>query len=144
MGYTICHTGVEADYTKEVGYSFFIFSFSMCHPMDKERFTNNASGILSRIQRTIGVLEDDRHFPSQGSHLVLRPLSNILAFKKYLPCGGLKEPHHATACRSLSAARLTDKSQRFSFLYHKADTVDGFHIIHFTLKQSTGHRKVHF
>src|SRR5512145_665798 len=84
VGHTICHIGVKSDDTEEMGYSLFVFGIPPGHPVDNERFPDNAPGILPGVQRTVGVLEDNGHFRPQGSHFTLRPGSDVFAFEEYL------------------------------------------------------------
>ena len=65
----------------------------------------------TRIERSIGVLEDELHLATHVLDLMLAHLGNIFALEEHLTCRRLGQAHDGAARGGLTATRLADQAK---------------------------------
>jgi hypothetical protein len=110
MGYTVPHTGIEANYTKEFGCALRVFTFTLDHAVDRERFAHNITCALTGVKGAIGVLKDKLNFMAKGPYPALWQSGDVLPLKDNLSCGRMVEAQDAASHGGLAASALAHKS----------------------------------
>ena len=78
----------------------------------------------ARIERRIGVLEDDLDvLAPRPQRSALEPCQ-VRAIEPYLPRGGIQQPQYPLPDRRLAASGLANQPERFSGGYRERDTVN--------------------
>jgi len=78
----------------------------------------------ARVERPIGVLEDDLHLAPQGPHLPPREAEDVAAPEADRTGIGIDEAQHQPARGRFAAAALADECQRLSGREAEIDAVD--------------------
>jgi hypothetical protein len=112
--------------------------------MDGEGFTDNITGALTGVKRTVRVLEDKLHFLAKRADSVLRPGRDVLSFEDNLSCCGTIETQNATGHSGFTAAALADEPQCLAPPDRKTHIVYGLHIGDSLLEEALRDREVHF
>ena len=77
-----------------------------------------------RIERAVGILEDDLHPFPQTAQILLVELEDVPALECRGACGRFLQPENSPANGRLAAARLAHQRQRFSSPDRERDPVD--------------------
>jgi len=112
--------------------------------MDREGFTDNITGALTGVKRTVWVLKDELHLLAKGTYSVLWPGRDILSLEDNLSCCGTIETKNAAGHSGFAAAALAHEPQCLAFFYRKAHIVHGLDISNGFPKESLRYREVHF
>ena len=96
-----------------------------------ERFGDDVTHRHPRVERGIGVLEDDLHVPPHGPQPAAVEVHDIdglaVAVEAHLSAGRLDGAQHGAAQGRLAGAALADESEGFAPQYPEADTVHRAH-----------------
>jgi hypothetical protein len=91
------------------------------------RLGNDAGDLHARIERAVGILEDDLH-PSPQCLQVLAPQArHVGAVIPDLAGRGTLQPQNATAGRGLAAAALAHQPKRLAAVDGEVNAVDSLH-----------------
>src|SRR5205085_8818083 len=82
--------------------------------VEPQRLTENLAHGHARIERGIGVLEDDLHGAPERAHLVLAELEDIPAGETYGAGGRLDQAQHQPSRGRLAATRLAHERERLA------------------------------
>jgi hypothetical protein len=93
--------------------------------MDEKRLPNDISGCHARVERRVGVLEDDLRLSAQRFELGRRKGEDILAFKEDAARCRFFQAEHDSSCRRLAAAALSYKAEGFAGEEFERDAIDG-------------------
>src|SRR5512145_3357909 len=143
MGYPVLHGGVETDHAEELGKALPVLTVVSDQTVDGKGFTDNITGTLTGVKRTVRVLEDKLHLLAQGAYPVLRPGGYVLVFEDNLSFCGLVKSEDAAGNRGLPAAALTDETEGLTFSYGEAHIIDGLDMGHGLSHEPPGNREVH-
>ena len=77
----------------------------------------------TRIQRSIGILEDELHLATHVLDLMLAHLGNIFALEEHLTGGRLGQTHDGAARGGLTATRLANQTKGLARINLKRDIV---------------------
>ena len=110
----------------------------VCHPlidflalgdsMDEQRLADDLADRHARVERSVGVLEDDLHVPSQGSQRAAGHRGDVLALEQDLAGRRFDQLHDESAGRGLAAAGFAHEPQDLALGDRKTDAVDGLHL----------------
>src|SRR5439155_882206 len=95
--------------------------------MDREPFADDALDAHARIERAVGVLEDDLHLAAERAQLARPECQERAPVERHLPRGGLDEAQHETPERRLPRARLADQAEGLARLDGQRHAVHGQH-----------------
>jgi len=82
-----------------------------------------------RIERGVGILEDDLHVAAQRAQRLAVEPRDLGALEPDLAGTGLDQPQDAAAGRRLAAARFAHQPQCFAGSNVEADAIDGVHAL---------------
>ena len=85
--------------------------FLCTHAMNGHGLRNNFADGHTRVERSIGVLEDELHLATHILDLVLAHLGNVFALEEHFACRRLGQAHDGAARRGLTATRLADQAK---------------------------------
>ena len=85
--------------------------FLGAHAMNGHGLRDNLADGHTRIQRSIGVLEDELHLATHILDLVLAHLGNVFALEEHFACRRLGQAHDGAARGGLTATRLADQAK---------------------------------
>ena len=88
-----------------------------------------APTFMPRVQRGVGVLEDDLHVAAQRTQVVAVHAPDVGALEPDLARAGLDQPQDAAAGRRLAAARFAHQAQGLALADVEADAVDGVNLV---------------
>src|SRR6266513_199703 len=123
----------EADDLEELLHPPDLF-FAAGEPVDLQRLADDVPDGHPRVERGIGVLEDDLHVPAQPAQLFLAELEDVPSLEERLPGRRLLEPQDHPARRRLAAAGLSHEPEGLALADEKADVVDGLDGPHLPLE----------
>jgi hypothetical protein len=92
--------------------------------MDVEDLAQGATHALARVERRVGVLEDDLHALPVGGESRFGEREQVDAVEAHLAGVGVVEPEDAAGERALAAAGLADQPQRPAARQAERDPVD--------------------
>ena len=95
--------------------------------MHPQRLGQDLAHGHARIERGVGVLEDDLHVPAQPAQRVLVEVGDLLALEAHRARGRVHQAQHQPAGGRLAAAGFADQRQRLAAGDLEADVVDGAH-----------------
>ena len=98
--------------------------------VDGQRLGHDVADGHPRVERGIGVLEDDLHLAPKLSDLAARELRQLLTEEANGAARRLDQLQDAVAGRRLSRARLADEPERLALGNLEADAVDGLDLAH--------------
>src|SRR5208282_1677070 len=116
--------GEQADETEELGDPL-LARLAAAQVVDGERLGQHLGNRHARVERAIGVLEDDLHLAPQGPHLLPREAEDVAAPEADGAGIGIDEAQHQPARGRFAAAALADECQRLSGREAEINTVDG-------------------
>ena len=96
-------------------------------PVQPHRPRENGAHRLSRIERSVGVLEDHLHVAAETHAFVRRQVLDCPARPTNRPRGRRGQPEQKIAQRRLAAAAFADQRERLVLLDPKVDAVHGMH-----------------
>ncbi len=95
--------------------------------VDAHRLDQCLADPAARIERGIGVLEDDLQLAAQRAHPCLAGGDDVLALEDYLAGIGLDEAEDGASSGRLAAAGLADKAEGLAVAHGEGDAVEGTH-----------------
>ncbi len=95
--------------------------------MDGERLTDDVSHCYARVERAVGVLEDDLHFAGELAQSSSTEGANVRALEVNCPTGCLDEPEDRAADGCLARPRLSDETHHLAGLDVERDRLHGLH-----------------
>src|SRR4029077_5279779 len=110
--------------------------------VDLQRLADDRRHREPRIERRIGVLEDDLHVAAQSPQRLAVEAGDIGALEPDLAGTGLDQPQDAAAGRRLAAARLAHQPERLAGGDVKAHAVDGMDALDLAREYPALHREV--
>ena len=93
--------------------------------VDGERLADDRAGGHSRVERGVGVLENDLHVPPLPPQFVRREFEKVPAPERDLPAGRLDQAQDATAGGGLAAAAFADQAEGVLAAQGERDSVHG-------------------
>ena len=122
--------GAEADGLEQFDDALLELAPGLREPVDDQRLADDRADRHARIERGVGVLEDDLHVARQRPQLGRRlSASDVAALEPDLARSRLDQAQDAAAGRRLAAARLADQAQRLAGSNLEADPVDRMHLL---------------
>ena len=112
--------------------------------MDLHAFADDLADAHARVERGVGVLEDDLHLAPQIAHRVGIERGYVGAFEIDAARSGFEQPDHEAPEGRLAAARFTHQPQRFPVLDFERYVVDRPDVITAVPRQPPVHRKIFF
>ena len=100
----VCHVGVEADVLQQFGHPLAVFRLAADKAVHDEGLPDDVARRHPRVQRAVGILENDLHFAAHGPHLLGSQFRQVLPLKLDLTVRGLVKLQDATASGGLAAA----------------------------------------
>src|SRR3546814_6484849 len=91
--------------------------------VDDERLAQHIADLLARVQRAIGVLEDDLHFLAQFRRKMAGARIDLLAVDDEITGGRLVDEGEHAGERRLSAAGFADDGKRLATLQRERDAL---------------------
>src|SRR5206468_934791 len=95
--------------------------------VDREPFADDALHAHVRIERAVGVLEDDLHLAAQRAQLARPERQERASLEQHLARGGLDEAEHETPEGRFARARLADQAEGLARLDGERHAVHGPH-----------------
>ena len=108
--------------------------------MDDQRLADDRADRHARVERGVGILEDDLHVAAQRAQRLAVERDDALAFEPHLARGRLDEPQDAAPGGRLAAAGFADEPQRLAGADLEADTVDRVHLLAGAARESAAAR----
>ena len=93
--------------------------------MDLDPLTDDLADAQARVERTVGVLEDDLHPAPRPPQVGRAQGAQVLALEPHLALGRFEQAQEQAPEGRLAAARLTHQTQRLAGLDGKVDAIDG-------------------
>ena len=81
--------------------------------MNVEAFPHDVANPLARVQRGIGVLENDLHVAARTPKLILGKREDVASFKEHAPARRLQKLQRTARERGFPAAGFPDQPQGF-------------------------------
>ena len=95
--------------------------------MHPQRLGQDLAHGHARIERGVGILEDDLHVPAQPAQRILAEVGDFLALEAHGARRRVHQAQHQTSGGRLAAARLADQRQRLAAGDLEAHVFDGAH-----------------
>jgi hypothetical protein len=95
--------------------------------VDGERLAHDLAYGHPRVQRAVGVLEDDLDAPAHRPERRRRERGELLPLEAHRPAGRPLELENAAPCRGFAAAGLAHEPERLAAPDREADAVDRPH-----------------
>jgi len=89
-----------------------------------QRLGENLADSHARIERGIGILENELRIPSQRRELTLFENCDISAVEAYSPARRINQPQHQPAERCLTASGLANERERRAGIERKAHRIN--------------------
>ena len=96
--------------------------------MNFQRFTNDTPYRHTRVQRGIGVLEDNLHLATQRSHRTLVQRGDVLPLKRNCAIRRFDEPQDRTSGGRFATATFPNEAEGFPFGQGEVDIIDSIDI----------------
>ena len=96
-------------------------------PVDPERVADDLLDGLPRVQRRVGVLEDDLHLAAERTQLALGQLGDVPPLEADRALGRVEQAEHEPGGRGLAATRLAHDAERLAAADGQGDVLDGMH-----------------
>lgn len=126
--------GVEAHALQEGGHALLALPAPRDF-VDGERLAHGGPDGHARVQRGVGVLEDDLHIAPAPSHGGAVQGEEVLPLEEDLAGGGLLEAEDAPTEGGLAGAGLAHEAEGLALLDAEGDAVDGPHVAHGALEE---------
>ena len=110
--------------------------------VDAQRLGDDLAHGHPRVQRGVGVLEDDLDLAADGTHLLAAVVRDVLAVEDDPTRGRLEQLHDRAAERRLAATRLPDDSERLAPKNREIDAVHRLHLADGVLEEAGLDREV--
>ena len=104
--------------------------------MDDQRLDDLLEGVEARIERGIGVLENDLHVAPHGAHLSLVKLQDIATLEPHFSGMRLGEAQDGTTGGGFARAGFAHQRQRLAATDREAHIVDGFDVADMALEHA--------
>jgi hypothetical protein len=114
---------VETDCLQQMGDLLLALTPGLGELVDDERLPHDGAHGHPRVQRRIGVLEDDLQIAPEGPERPLVHGRDVLPLEPHLARGRLDQAEDAPSGRRLAAARLSDQPQRLARVDLEGDAV---------------------
>ena len=96
-------------------------------PMQAQRFGQRLADGEARVQRGVGILEDDLHVAAQVAQRAAGQATHVAAGEADRALGGLDQAQYQAAGRRLAAARFPHQRQRLARRHVEGKAVDRAH-----------------
>ncbi len=93
-----------------------------------QRLADDLARGLARVERGVGVLEDDLEVTAMAMHLAPAETEELLTLEAHAAGGGLDQPQYDLARGRLAAAGLADQAERLGATDREGDAVDRQHL----------------
>ena len=93
------------------------------HAMNGHGLGDDLTDGHTRVERSIGVLEDELHLATHVLDLVLAHLGNVFALEEHLTGSRLGQTHDSAASGGLTATRLTNQTKGLARINLKRDVI---------------------
>src|SRR5215207_2305437 len=133
--------GVEPDRFEKVDDAGLILGRRVRESVDRQRLVDDGADGHARVERGVGVLEDDLHVAPKRGQLGAAERRHVLALEPHLARGRFDQAQDAAPGRRLAAARLADEPERLAGFELEADAVDGVHPFDVAREQAALHRE---
>src|SRR5712691_6760405 len=110
--------------------------------MDGQRLADDCADFHARVERGIGILEDDLHVAAQRTERCAGEGGDVSAVKPDFAGGRLGQPQDAAPGRRFAAAGFADKTERLAGGDLEADPVDRMHLFGHTRQEAALDREV--
>jgi hypothetical protein len=108
------------------------------------RLGDDRADLLARVERAVGVLEDDLDLAAQRYQLAAAKLGNVDAVVKDFAGRRLLQPQDAAAHRGFAAAALANQAQRLAASDRQVDAVDRLDVANMAARDHPlGDREMH-
>src|SRR5690606_38498411 len=108
--------GAQADLLEKGGDLVRLVAIALHEAVDAHRLADDGAHGHARVQRAVGILEDDLHAPPERAQLARRERRDVLALEADPAAGGIEEAQGHAAEGALSAAALADEAEGLSAL----------------------------
>ena len=117
--------GAEADRLQEMDHALLALLARLGELVDDEGLADDRAHRHARVQRRVGVLEDDLHVSPEVAERPLVESRHVLTLEGDLARGRLDEAEDAAASGGLAAARLAHQPQRLALEDAERHVIDG-------------------
>src|SRR6056297_161662 len=114
----------------------FVFLLAGRDVVALHRSADDPTDGLSRVQRAVGVLEDNLHLAAQTANLSGPELVDRLALEEHLAIGRFEQFQHGPRDGGFPAAGLADETHGLAGIDVEADVVDGLDVSPFERRES--------
>ena len=111
-------------------------------PVDAQLIGDDAAHRHARVERGVGVLEDDLDPAAEGSDARRSGADELFAVKGYRARRGVQESQYHPACRGFAAPRLADQGNGLAVSHVEADTGHGVDMSVHSAQQAGADREV--
>ena len=118
--------GRQADHLQQLLDPRALF-LAVCDAVHLQRLGDDVADRHARIERRIGILEDDLDLPADHPHLPPLQGGDVGAVEFDAARGRLDQPHDQAAGGGFAAARFADHGQRLALIDVEADIIDRLH-----------------
>jgi hypothetical protein len=133
--------GVETDTIECLGRSL-APNTPATHPHVDQALGDDRLDRHTRVEGSVGVLENDLHLPAQGAQTRRRCGRNGLPIETHLACGRFHEAQHAPPQSRLATSGLADKTERLSLANRERNPIHGLHLPDDPLEETAVNGKV--
>src|SRR5205807_2043413 len=110
--------------------------------MDDQRFADDRADGHARVERSVGILEDDLHVAAQRAQRAAGQGGDVLAVEPDLAGGRLDQPQDAAPGGRFAATRFADEAQGLAGIDLEARPIDRMHPLDLAREQPALHRVV--
>ena len=118
--------GREADLLEQLAHPRLLLG-ALGEVMDLQGLADDLADRHARIQRSVGILEDDLHLAAEPPELGLVEVEHVLAVEAHRASGRLDQAQQHAARGRLAASGLADQRQGLAGLDGERHAVDGAH-----------------
>ena len=115
--------GQQAHEAEELGHPL-LFRAAAGEAVNGERLGQHLADRHARVERAVGVLEDDLHLAAQAPHALARECQDIAPLEPDRPAVGIDEAQHQPAGRGFPAPALAHERERLAGREGEVDAVD--------------------
>ena len=110
--------------------------------VDQEALGDDVADGHARVQRGVGILEDDLHLAAQGLEFGGAQVEDILPVEEDRACRGRDQAQDGAGDGGLAAAGLAHQAEGLPLAHGEAHVVHGLHLGHHLLKDARADREV--
>ncbi len=125
MRVALRHRGVEADPVEQLGHALVALRPSVDEPVDRERLADRVADLHPRVERAVGILEDDLEVAAAAAQLFALEREQVGAAEVQGPFVRFDQPDQDPPERGLAGAGLADQADDLGGHHVEVDTIDG-------------------